>query len=586
MTLSTRQVTGTYFDATTGTPAKGTVTFTPNTTLLATSSKDIIPQQPVTVSLSGTGTFTANLVPTDTAEITPSGWTYTVAENLVGMTARSYQIFVPSGGTPLDLSTVAPAVSPPAVVQYVLISTVGQVGGPAGPLDSGSHLPSAQVPDLSGTYLTPSAAASTYLASTQVPDASALFPPRNRTPRWVQPSSILTAFQSGHGWTSSGAGATFNLNDTTDFISGSQAAKVTTAGTAAQANIRKFAGSVPDTTGKAIRLRIKVDDITHLNELDFYVGTSSLANAYKWSFFIGGGSTWITSGDWVNITLSFANATVLGTPARSGNTDLQLQVWDDAAGTATVHIQSVELIPDGSTVLPNGLVSVCFDDTYSSPLTQGAFGKMDSYGYPANLMTIVDQVGTVSHLTLQDLKNRVKFGWEVTAHAYTDANHTLTATGMTAAAFDADLRASKAWIVANGFHGSDGYAYPLGQFGKTTDNQATQNYVEKYFNVVRTTQNRTQETFPPANPVRLRAISSITTFAGGTTPTTLTQAGGTIERAKANSAWLVLIFHKIVSGVAAATTECNISDFNSIIDKINTQGMAVETIGSALRYYG
>lgn len=431
------------------------------------------------------------------------------------------------------------------------------------------------------------ASAATALSNLGIPDASALWGGVARLPRWVQPSSVITTMQSGHGWTSSGSGATFNLNDTADFIIGSQAAKMTTAGTAAQTNIRKFAGSVPDTTGKVFRLRLKVDDVTHLAELDFYLGSSSLGNNYKWSFFIAGGNAWITSGDWVTVTLSFADATTSGSPARSGMTDLQLQAWDDGAGTATVHLQSVELIADGSATFANGVASICFDDSWSSA-RDNAWAKLDSYGYPASLFTITDLVGTANHITETDLKTRVdRFGWESCAHADLDANHSSTYTGMTAATLEADLRAQRAWMLSKGIRGGDGTAYPLGQFGKTSDSQSTMDVTRRYFSWARTTANRTRETWPPADPFRLRAISSISTFSGGTTPTSLTTSStGTIDKAKTNSAWLILVFHKIVTGTPGSTTECAQSDFNAIIDKINTAGMAVMPIGDALRYNG
>lgn len=420
------------------------------------------------------------------------------------------------------------------------------------------------------------------------PDVSAGFAPSARMPRFPQPSSVISTFQSGHGWTSSGTGATFALNDTTDFIIGSQAAKLTTGGAGAQTNIRKFAGTVPDTTGKVFRLRLKVDDITHLNELDFYCGSSSLANTYKWSFHIQGGSAWITSGDWVTVTLSFADATTAGSPTRSGMTDLQLQAWDDNTGNpVSVHLQSVELVPDGSAVFPSGVASVCFDDSWSSARDL-AWAKLDALGYPASLFTITDQLGSANHITLANLKTRTdRFGWESCGHANTDANHAATYTGLTASALEADLRAQRAWQLAGGIRGGDGTAYPLGQFGKTSDGQSTTDVTRRYFSWARTTANRTRETFPPAGVYRLRAISSISTFSGGTTPTSLTTTTtGTIDKAKANSAWLILVFHKIVTTAPASTTECAQTDFNAIIDKLNTAGMQVLPIGDVLRYYG
>src|SRR5690606_16455692 len=47
---------------------------------------------------------------------------------------------------------------------------------------------------------------------------------------WPVPSRIITLFQSGHGWSTSGQVASSELNDTTDFVRGTQSARVTFSG--------------------------------------------------------------------------------------------------------------------------------------------------------------------------------------------------------------------------------------------------------------------------------------------------------------------------------------------------------------------
>lgn len=419
--------------------------------------------------------------------------------------------------------------------------------------------------------------------------AASAYGPVALLPQYPRASTVQTRFQTGHGWTSNGTGATFNLNDTTDFDSGTQSAKMTTGGAGAQTNIRKFAGTVPDTTGKYFRLRIKVDDTTHLSELDFYLGSTNLGSNYKWTFFTLGASAYVVSGQWLTVVLSFADAVITGSPARSGMTDLQIQAWDDnTTNPVTVHIQSVELVPDGSTPFPNGVVSFCFDDSWDSPKTIGAWDKLDGLGWPASMFVITDVLGVASRLTLADLKNRHdRWGWEIASHAYTDAAHALTYTGETAAALETDRRAQKAWMITNGLRDADGSAYPLGQFGQTTDAQSTREVSRRYFAYERTTSSRTVETYPPADPLRLRATSAITTFAGGVTPASLTTAStGKIAKAAANAGWLILVFHKIVTTTPAATTECLLSDFQAIVDAVNAAGMRVKTIGDVLRFGG
>lgn len=121
MTLPTRAVTCTYIDPTTSYHATGSVTFTPSTTLEATVTDVTVPTTPVTAYLDGNGTITVNLVPTDVAEISPSGWTYSVVEKITGAPVRTYNIFVPSGASPLNLANVSPAVAQ-AYQQYLQLT--------------------------------------------------------------------------------------------------------------------------------------------------------------------------------------------------------------------------------------------------------------------------------------------------------------------------------------------------------------------------------------------------------------------------------------------------------------------------------
>lgn len=396
--------------------------------------------------------------------------------------------------------------------------------------------------------------------------------------------TVLTNMQTGHGWTQTGTG-TAGLNDTTDFLSGSQSAWVQSGGGGVQCNLRKYASALGDTTGKALRFRVKVDDLTHLSELTLIVGKNTIADSYKFSWQVNG-NAFLTSGDWCTVTLSWANATVdSGTPLRTDPTDVAFQVFDDNTTNAVkMHVQSLEVIPGGMTAFPNGLISICFDDAFAGPKTLG-YAKLDSYGYPATNFIIQDYLGTGGRLTVQDLKNRCdRYGWEIASHASLGANHALSQTGMTAAQLDADLRVQRGVLEGIGFRGASGYAYPLGQFGKTTDAASTIDITRKYFSYARTTHNRTTETLPPADPYRLRAISSISSFAGGNSIASLTTTTtGKIDKAKAEGAWLILVFHDITSGAATNTTECAQTDFNTVIDKINSAGMPVLTIEDALK---
>lgn len=398
--------------------------------------------------------------------------------------------------------------------------------------------------------------------------------------------TVLTTFQTTHGWTTAGTGGTSNLNDTGDFISGSQSAWIQSGGAAAQWDLRKFGVAIGDTNRKAFRLRIKVDDFSKLDELVFYAGKGSLStDDFKWSFLVGGGSPYLVAGEWGNVVLSFANATVEGAALREDCTDLQFQIYDNNTGTGTkVHVQSVELIPATHADFPNGVVSFCFDDTWLSPKTLG-WTKMDANSYPATLFLIQDYIGITNYLTLQDIKDRTdRYGWEVACHASLGTNHALSQTGMSAAALDLDLKTQRLALEGLGFRGASGYAAPLGQFGKTTDNVSTIDITRRAMSYCRTTHSRTTEVVPPANPYTLRAISGISSFAGGVTASSLTTAGtGKIAKAKAEGAWLIFVFHELVAASPANTGQCLTSDFNAIVDAVAAAGMPVLTIEDVLK---
>ncbi len=403
----------------------------------------------------------------------------------------------------------------------------------------------------------------------------------------LRPGTIVTQMQTGHGWTIAGSGATGNVNDTTagNFIIGSQAATITSGGTGANSSLRKFASTVPDLTNSYIRLRLRVSDITRLGELKFHVGTASNANGYGWSFFVNGGDNYLINNEWSIVTLSFADAVVQGTPAAlNAQTDAELRVYDTNAGLpVTVQLQSVEVVAN-ETLYPNGVCAIGFDDDFAGQKTNGGWAAMDALGYPATLYSINDYLGTGGRLTLADLKIRQdEFGWEIATHALTGTNHGLSQTGMTAAQVDADLSTQRGIQRLAGIFGSGGYAYPKGQFGATTDAVSTLDLVRKTCDYARTTHFRTMETLPPAEIHKIRGRSSIGGLGGYAVSNLTTATTGAIDRAVANKSLLVLVMHDITTGASTSTTECSIADFQAVLNKLNSAGMPVRTLGSIIR---
>ncbi|WP_282204529.1 hypothetical protein [Kitasatospora fiedleri] len=413
-------------------------------------------------------------------------------------------------------------------------------------------------------------------------DTSVAYPPAYRLPRYPQPAQILTEWQSGHGFTVPGATL---VNDTSTYVRGSQCVRLTTPGDSLTYSITGATLVTADATARALRILVRVDDIATLNSLVVQLGTdNTYANGWTWTAQTGAtGSNFITSGDWVLMTLGFADATALGTGPRTGLTSLRVRIRDTGA-PVTVRLQAAELVADGSAVFPNGCVIITADDGFQSFVDLGR-PILDQYGVVATLFLIIDRLGLSGRLTLQGAQDLQRVsGWELACHAYADSVHGATFNGVAAAQLDADCRASKAYAVANHFRGADMIAYPKGQNGKTSDGAQISDILERYFHSAFTTVNKTRETFPPPRYDGIRRISSISSYTGGYDPALITGAGGDLDKVKAAGGVLVLTFHQITTGTPGDTATVSQTDFNSIISGIASRGMTVLTAGEYLRY--
>ena len=560
------------YDAQGNLVTKGSASFVPSAQL-TDPGVEWIPPAPVPAVFHAAGPPSVKLLATDNTAPQPEGWGWTVTFSGVPGDPAGFSFFLPyTGGSTQYLSALAP---------------VGSVVPAGGGTVTGSVVVTG---DLSANGF-------------QLP----VLPPSARPVPWRTASSFSQQFQTGHGWTSGGSGlGSSNLNDTSTFCRGTQCATLVTAGNGGQANLLKLSGTVPDLTGKAVRIIIKADDIAHLQTgaVNFYVGTNGLGKTFKWRLNLADTeSALVTSGDWVILTASWANCDSAsgagfsltgGVPSQtSGFTDMQVQVLDDAAGTVTCHIQAVEVITDTPATFPSGVVSLVFDDSYQS-VYDLARPVLDAAGYRGTLYTIAGNIGTSTYLTLDELNVlQDQSGWEVAGHAYTSAAHAARYPNLTAAQVDDDARNMRSWLVTNGFRG-DSFAYPGGNFEKTTDGVEVDAIVQRYFSSARTilstisagTNYGNSEMWPPPMPWRLRAIQPVTSdITGSPNVTNLLATGSTLDKCAANGGWVFLVFHEVVSGSPTDTLQIQQSDLQSLVTGIANRGMTVLPAGDVLRYY-
>ncbi|MEU7657289.1 polysaccharide deacetylase family protein [Streptomyces lincolnensis] len=417
--------------------------------------------------------------------------------------------------------------------------------------------------------------------------------PKYRRATWSQ------QFQAAHGWTPGGAGtASAEANDTTVFARGTQSVRVTTNGTGKQSYVRKTGMAAQNLTGKMIRLVLRVEDVANLSKLVFYLGSGSLANHFAWTFHAHSGTAanYVQSGEWVTVHLQWADVTsaagtysisAAGVPStKTGFTDMSFAVYDNAGGPVTYRVQAVELIPDTATVFPKGVVSITFDDSHKS-IHDLARPVMDSFGYSGTVYNIADAIGTGSFLTIDQMRSMQNFsGWEMAGHSYANATHTASYPKLTAEQADDDFRKLREWLVGNGFS-SEHFAYPHGAFQKTSDGVPVDLIASRHFTTARSIISETIESFAPAMPYRLKALTGINdgTGIGGTALSRVTGAGGRLDRCVKNGDWLILCLHKVVAGTPATSTEIGKAGLTALMKAIDDRGIPVLTVEEAMASY-
>ncbi|WP_422733993.1 polysaccharide deacetylase family protein [Micromonospora sp. WMMD558] len=355
-----------------------------------------------------------------------------------------------------------------------------------------------------------------------------------------------------------------------------------------------------DLTGRMLRLTLTVSDVTKIGNLSLFVATSgSLANNIRWRFNAQTASSQVgKSGEPFQIALQLAEInTVAGTitlsstgvPSQtSGFTAVRLHVVDKATGPITVTLHRIEVVP----APPGAFVSITFDDSHSS-ITSQAFPKMQALGFRGTDYTIAGALGQADRSTLADVQARAAAGWEIGGHAYAESVHDARLTGVTAAQALADLTALRGWL-AQKFPDPQGrysLAYPGGRYEDTTDGAA----VEAITAQAGFTSGRTiladvavsthVQVASPRDPMpfRLHAMSGISSLTGGQfNPTTLTATGGMLDKVASNGGWLILAFHRIVTGSPTVQTEISKTDFDAVMDAIAARGMTVLPVREVL----
>jgi hypothetical protein len=128
-----KTVTGSYKNSS-GTAAKGRVTFTPTTNVIDENNL-VIASDTVSAALNANGSFSIDLPATDNPKLVPSDWAYIVNVRLYGVKPLKYYVKLPYGdGQPVDI--IESIISPTSPLQDASSQGSG-IRGPAGPRGAG-----------------------------------------------------------------------------------------------------------------------------------------------------------------------------------------------------------------------------------------------------------------------------------------------------------------------------------------------------------------------------------------------------------------------------------------------------------------
>lgn len=417
--------------------------------------------------------------------------------------------------------------------------------------------------------------------------------------------TVVTQFQTGHGWTFLG-GTTGDLNATNaDQAIGTQCAWWQGNGNNTVTGMRRTGGPSFDLTGRDIGLLLRVDNPDQLLvgggvAFILYIGNSGFANFITFdltstatikyfpkrnSYLSANGGSWVYLG--VSIDPNGANAYMAKTGAQTAAqilanvTDWQLYRRDPNPSTPSrIAVNEIFTVPKQSTY-PNGVACLTFDDGYASnitkvaPMVQAVGGRCTSY-------LIKDQIGTANYLTLsqaQQLQNT--YGWAVGSHSYRGTDHEAGGgegfTALPAAASYNDIQQLRQWLRDNGLRAYDHLAYPHGTYCvEQADSSAVNDRVDvtlaPSLKTARTLYNKMPETIPPADPMKLRSwisTSNVTTLA------TLQTCADVCKRAQGA---MVVVFHDIVDAGPLTSSQWLTADLQSLVTYLDSIGMPLRTI--------
>ena len=331
-----------------------------------------------------------------------------------------------------------------------------------------------------------------------------------------------------------------------------------------------------DMTGKALTMEMLIPEggLEKISEINFYVGKKPASTVQDYAVFSikPGTAPWLKEGEVQLYTGLFANLTTNGTFTRAGNTHLRIRVIGVDGQVAVVKFRNYGQTPAFHSAFPRGVFLPSCDDGKADWHTVCA-PELAKNGWRMTGTVIPRYIDRPTYLTTAQLIELIDvYGWDVIGH---DDYYMHEAPFPTS---DSDV--VNCWLAVKDYlhrigagAGADHMAYPGGR-----QTARIQRLLKPYFATCRTIEGmlKSPETIPPANPLALRAISSVTSYAGGNSIATVKAM---MDAARAEGGVAAPVFHDFLpaGSTPTATRQCSMTDVLDLYSYAETIGLEILT---------
>ncbi len=231
----------------------------------------------------------------------------------------------------------------------------------------------------------------------------------------------------------------------------------------------------------------------------------------------------------------------------------------DRKGYLQHDLHSLKIVPPAE--FEQGLVSVTFDDIWSSAVNEGA-AELESRGYTGSFYVTQDYAeksALPEYAKANTLQKLIDAGHEIGAHSLSHR----AMTKLTEADLQSEVQSPFDYLKANGQE-PQGFAYPFGDFG-----QREENSVKKTYAYARTSLTGLND--KTADPYRIRIVAI-------TRDTSTSQIFEWIDAAKKTKTWVVFLFHDLQLNPNDFDYTSTVTQYRQMLDYIQRNQVKVVTV--------